>query len=238
MPDSAWVEVAVPDFDLGDWCPLLEPVAIKMLNRPLTGNLVTVSKKDLLKQITNKFPMLWSGVYAAGLAEAEQGRRPTLGKLSKIARALAREAIVYLELNWPSTSSEYKVDEKSQQKRIFMIYREMILDFLGNHSRYSQNDFLVRDAFKHSELKLLDAIEEANPNIKIRASELRPMILSMLDMTLSDVLSEPSERLSHKFETESEHLIKQLEKVELKLHLKDCREEQWTIHDADSSTRL
>ena len=49
------------------------------------------------------------------------------------------------------------------------------------------------------------------------------MILSMLDMTLSDVLSEPSGRLPHKFETESEYLIKQLEKVELKLHLKDCR---------------
>jgi len=205
---------------------------IKMLNRPLTGNLVTVSKKDLLKQLTDKFPMLWSEIYAASLAEAEQGRRPTLVKLGKIARALAREAIVYLELNWPSTSTEYKVDEKSQQRRISTIYREMILDFLGNHSRYSQTDFLVRDAFKQSELKLLDAIEAANPNIKLRTSELRPMIVSMLDMTLSDVLSEPSGRLSHKFETESEHLIKQLEKVELKLSLKDCREEQWAIHDA------
>ena len=63
------------------------------------------------------------------------------------------------------------------------------------------------------ERTLLTEMEKANPGVRIRGAEFSQLILESLDVSLTDVLSEPSGAIDMKFRDEAELLVKAIRRM-------------------------
>ena len=125
-------------------------------------------------------------------------------KIGKITRGLARETVAFLDKEWPLLPTE-EVDEEVQLKQITLIYRTMALDFLHSPRRYSRHDPSIRKASAEGESILLEALERLNPGRKIKKSDLSSAVQCMMDLTITDILTEPSGRAVTKWSPNELH---------------------------------
>ena len=101
--------------------------------------------------------------------------------------------MAFLNTEWPLLPTE-DIDEDNQLKEITLVYRTMALDFINSPRRYSRHDSTIRKASTEGELMLLDALERLNPSRKIKKTDFAGAIQSMIDMTITGILTEPSGR--------------------------------------------
>ena len=127
--------------------------------------------------------------------------------VGKISRAMAREIIELLDTEWTPSENDEALDADEQLNTIALLTRALVMDYLHLHRRYSSTGFAIR-RLNGTEEQMKTAAVDSESEKKTRNGEVVPYIRKLIDMTFTDVLTEPSGRIDSKLEVEAMAFIK------------------------------